>query len=70
MRIQSAVASEEALSDEQVVLSGRVLSIVNAVMRRMRKRLLGLPTVNGAWKELPARVFSEFYKLPPASPRV
>lgn len=41
MRIQSAVASEEALSDEQVVLSGRVLSTVNAVMWRMRKRLLG-----------------------------
>ena len=29
-----------------------------------------LPTVNGAWKELPARVFFVFYKLPPASPRV
>ena len=41
MRIQSAVGSEEALSDEQVVLSGRVPRTVNAVMCRMRKSLLG-----------------------------
>lgn len=41
MRIQSAVGSEEALSNEQVVLSGRVPRTVNAMMCRMRKRLLG-----------------------------
>lgn len=40
-RIQSAVGSEEALSDEQVVLSGRGLSAASAVMWGMRKRLLG-----------------------------